>query len=102
MEESKKEDQDKLVAIMNEVAEEEFSKPEKDQTIQRFFTATKEGPISQIREKCGMPSKAGEAPSLLILKLSTGKYYTPTTSDVDAKSIRSFISDFSTKKIEGV
>jgi nucleoredoxin len=101
MEESKKEEQDKLVAIMNEVAEEEFSKPEKDQTIQRFFTATKGGPIGQIREKCGMPSKA-KAPSLLILKLSTGKYYTPTTSDVDAKSIRSFISDFSAKKVEGV
>jgi len=154
MEDSSEDDQKAMTASLTEIAEAEQKKPENEQAVERFFTATGEGPVNQLRGACKLALKFGHKhelkedtsgstnwgcdgcgkgggsvegrfrcsdgcdfdycgecnkkakekqedrePSIIILQLSANGNYYKSSSTVTASSIRSFIQDFTDKKL---
>jgi nucleoredoxin len=120
MEDSSAEEQKALTSMLTEIAEAEQKLPEKEQAVQRFFTATKGGPLSQIRQGCklAMVVKPHEhelnecqvksadkaearAPCMMILNLRAKGSYFKSDAPVNADSVKQFMKDFAAKKLTG-
>jgi len=104
MEDSSAEEQKALNETLTAIAVDELKKPDKEQYVNRFFVATDDGPIAQIRTNTKMPESKKKAeprePQCLILHLAAGGKYVKSEGPVTADSIRKFVEDFGTKKLQ--
>jgi nucleoredoxin len=101
MDDCDKDTQASLTAMLTEIAVGEFKKAEDDRMVEKFFTAKGEGPVDQIKSKCGYaePSKLAR---LLLLDLSDeGAYYHPIAGkeEVNAANVKAFMQDFKDEKL---
>jgi len=89
----------KLIAALTDLAETEKAKPEGEQKVKCFFTATNDGPIDQIRSNTGL---TGTKAALLILELAkSGKFYKPAKdAEVTPDSLVAFVKDFADGKLQ--
>merc|ERR1712061_284651 len=65
-----------------------------------FFIATSsEGPVTQIRDLCGLPSDG--PPSVVLLDIpDNGGYYLPALSEITEGSLRNMLQDYKGKSLE--
>jgi nucleoredoxin len=102
MDRATKEVQQAVITELTVIAESELKKPEAERAVHKFFTGCGDGPVDQIRGKCGLGgSKSSDAPQMLILDLSdSGAYYLPASQEASAANVRAFMQQFASKSLK--